>query len=56
MFNQNWTARLTPATAPSLIPVLQTHPGQYLTGALTNYVPPRVGSLSQMQFQTVSPH
>lgn len=56
LFNQNWTARLTPATASSLIPVLQTHPSQYLTGYLASYVPPRVGSLSQTQLQIVSPH
>ncbi|WLD10953.1 TadE/TadG family type IV pilus assembly protein [Planctellipticum variicoloris] len=56
LFNQNWTARLTPATAPSLIPVLQTHPSRYLTGSLTSYVPPRVGALSQTQLQIVSPH
>lgn len=56
LFNQNWTARLTPATSVSLIPILQIHPNQYLSGYLSNYTPPRVAGISPAVLEVLSSH
>jgi hypothetical protein len=55
-FNQNWTAKLVPATAAHVPTILSQHPGTYLNGALLNYQPPRLQNIPLQQFHLVNTH
>lgn len=55
-FNQNWTAKLVPATASTVPTIVSQHPGPYLNGALSGYQPPNLQNLSPQQFQLVNTH
>jgi hypothetical protein len=52
LFNQNWTVKLTPATATQLGPILATHPG----GNVVGYQPPALWSVSDPDLRAVSFH
>lgn len=47
LFNQNWTARLVPATATNIPVILQTHPQQFISGMLSGYQAPTLGTAAQ---------
>ena len=55
-FNQNWTAKLVPATAANVPAIVSQHPGPYLNGALMNYRPPSLQNISVQQFHLVNTH
>lgn len=55
-FNQNWTAKLVPATAASVPLIVSQHPGVYLNGALGNYQPPNLQNVPLSQFHLVNTH
>ena len=56
MFNQNWTAKLVPATAANVPTIVSQHPANYLNGALQNYQPPPLKNVSQQDFHLVNGH
>ncbi|MBC8117431.1 MAG: hypothetical protein H7062_23790 [Candidatus Saccharimonas sp.] len=56
MFNQNWTAKLVPATATNVSTIVSQHPANYLDGALQNYQPPPLQNVSQQDFHLVNGH
>ena len=55
-FNQNWTAKLVPATAANVPTILSQHPGPYLNGALMGYQPPNLQNVSLQSFHLVNTH
>ena len=55
-FNQNWTAKLVPATAANVPAILSQHPGTYLNGALQNYQPPNLQGIPLNQFHLINTH
>ena len=55
-FNQNWTAKLVPATAANVPTILSQHPGSYLGGALSGYQPPNLQNIPLQQFHLVNTH
>jgi hypothetical protein len=52
LFNQNWTVKLTPATATQWGPILATHPG----GTVQGYDAPAVWSVSDEDLRAVNFH
>ena len=56
LFNQNWTAKLVPATAANVPTIVSQHPGSYLNGGLQNYQPPPLQNVSQHTFHLVNGH
>jgi len=55
-FNQNWTAKLVPATAASVPAILSEHPGVYLNGALGDFQAPNFRNVPLNQFQLINTH
>lgn len=55
-FNQNWCAKLVPATAANVSAILAKHPGAYLNGALSGYQAPNLQNLPLQQFHLVNTH
>lgn len=53
LFNQNWTAKLVPATATYLGPILATHPGH---ASLSTYNAPNLSSITDQELRAVNYH
>ena len=56
LFNQNWAAKLVPATAANVPTIVSQHPANYLNGGLQNYQPPPLQNVSRQDFHLVNGH
>jgi hypothetical protein len=56
LFNQNWTAKLVPATAASVPTIVSEHPAGYLDGGLQSYQSPPLQGVSLQEFNLVNTH